>query len=334
MPVPDLRIGITLGDPAGVGPEITLKALFDTLPENITPVVIGRGGMLSRNYPELFQSLEPAGGEPVEPGRKPMPGRRGFLVDVPSDLPMPTPGHGTVYTGAESRMYIDAAIGLWKARGIDAVVTGPVSKSFIEKSGCAFTGHTEYFAAAIGEDDPFMMMYSPDYRVILATTHIPLHLVEHSISEERLVKTMETGRRALAAIDGTEPRIAVAGLDPHCGDDGAIGDFDRRVTTEAVFRARELGMLAEGPFAADTLFLPERWKGFSLAVAQYHDQGLIPFKMLAFDTGVNVTLGISMVRTSVDHGTAYDIAGKGLAKHTSMVRAIQLAADLARDRGR
>ena len=137
--------------------------------------------MLSRNYPELFRALEPVESETLAPGRKPHSGKRGFLVDVPADLPLPVPGKGTVQTGAESLLYIDAAIGLWKARGIDAVVTGPVSKSFIEKSGCAFTGHTEYFAAAIGEDDPFMMMYSADYRVILATTHIPLHEVERSI---------------------------------------------------------------------------------------------------------------------------------------------------------
>lgn len=334
MPAPDLRIGITLGDPAGVGPEITQKALFDSLPENIVPVVIGRGDVLSRNCPGLFRVLESAGRETIVPGRKPRAGMRGFLADVHTDLPLPVPGRGTVHTGAESLLYIDAAIELWKARVIDAVVTGPVSKSFIEKSGCAFTGHTEYFAAAIGEDDPFMMMYSAEYRVILATTHIPLHEVERSISVGRLVKTMETGRQALAAIDGTEPRIAITGLDPHCGDDGAIGDFDRRVTAEAVREARERGMMIEGPFAADTLFLPERWRGYSLAVAQYHDQGLIPFKMLAFDTGVNVTLGISMVRTSVDHGTAYDIAGRGIAKHTSLVQAIKLAADLARDKVR
>ncbi len=334
MPGSDLRIGITLGDPAGVGPEITAKALLGKQIEGIVPVVIARGEVLSRYHRELHDSLETIDPHEGDTRRTPGGGRRGFLADIRADFPMPEPGCGTVYTGGESRMYIDAAVEMWKTGKIDAVVTGPVNKSFVEKSGCRFTGHTEYIAEAIGEKDPFMMMFSPEYRVILATTHIPLSMVEHSLTPERLVKTIETGRLALSAIDGEDPAIAVCGLDPHCGDDGAIGEFDRRVTAEAVFKARERGAKVQGPFAADTLFLPSRWKQYRLAVAQYHDQGLIPFKLLAFERGVNVTLGISMVRTSVDHGTAYDIAGKGIAGHSSMVEALRLGARLALEKRR
>lgn len=330
MPAPDLRIGITLGDPAGVGPEIILKALKARELRAAVPVVIGRDAVLARHdsrSPELLASS----GEAALRGDLP-DGRAGFLFEVPSKHPVPEPGAGSVRTGEESLACIDAAVDLWKKGLIDAVVTAPVNKSFIEKTGRAFTGHTEYFAEAIGERDPFMMMYSSRYRVILATTHIPVSRITSSIDEDLLLRTIETGHRAVTAIDGKDAPVAIAGLDPHCGDDGAIGDFDRRVTARAVERARKSGIRIEGPFAADTLFLPGRWEKYSVVVAQYHDQGLIPFKMLAFDTGVNVTLGLSMVRTSVDHGTAYDIAGRGLAQHTSLVAAFALAARLAGER--
>ncbi len=327
MPARDLRIGITLGDPAGIGPEIILKALKARELRAAVPVVIGRADVLARCDTSSAGMLSPAG-ELALRGALPY-GKEGFLFEVGSPHPVPEPGTGSVRTGEESLACVDAAVGLWKKGLIDAVVTAPVSKSFVEKTGRAFTGHTEYLADAIGERDPFMMMYSPRYRVILTTTHLPLARVTSSIDEERIVRTIETAHRALTAIDGKKARVAVAGLDPHCGDDGAIGDFDARVTTKAVARARELGIDVEGPFAADTLFLPGRWERYSVAVAQYHDQGLIPFKALAFDTGVNVTLGLSMMRTSVDHGTAYDIAGKGIAKHSSLVEAFTLAARLA-----
>ncbi len=332
MSVPDIRLGITMGDPAGIGPEIITRTLLSEDLENTVPVVIGSARVLERYYPDALKVLlvvqSPEG---IHAGQRPA-NKPGYLFDIPSPHPLPTPGNGTVYTGAESRTYIDAAIDLWKRGLIDALVTGPVSKSFIEKSGHPFTGHTEYIAEAIGETDPFMMMFSPEYRVILATTHLPLAMVEHAINTERLLKTIMTGHDAISAIDGKNATIAITGLDPHCGDEGAIGDFDKRVTREAVFRARERGISIEGPFAADTLFLPERWKKYSLVVAQYHDQGLIPFKMLAFDSGVNVTLGISMIRTSVDHGTAYDIAGKGTAGHSSLLEALKLASRLVRNK--
>ena len=329
MSGPDIRIGITLGDPAGIGPEIISKTLLNEDPGQTIPIVIGSARVMKRYYPDALNALNVIQSA-SDIKDTPFHGKeRGYFFDTPSTHPLPTPGNGTVFTGAESRSYIDAAIELWKRGCIDALVTGPVSKSFIEKSGHPFTGHTEYIAEAIGETDPFMMMFSRDYRVILATTHLPLSLVEHSINIERLLKTIETGHRAITAIDSREAKMAITGLDPHCGDDGAIGDFDERVTREAVFKARERGIDIEGPFAADTLFLPGRWKNYSLVVAQYHDQGLIPFKMLAFESGVNVTLGISMVRTSVDHGTAYDIAGKGTAGHSSFVEAYRLASRLA-----
>ncbi len=325
-----IRAGITLGDPAGIGPEVALKAAGDLRGRGVTPLIIGRFELAVLHYRKLIRGFERIGrGDPalsaLSPGKK-------YFLDIESGLPVPTPGRGSAETGRESLSYVDEALALWRRRQIDVLVTGPVHKGFIEKSGCHFTGHTEYIARAIGERNPFMMMYSPRYRVLLVTTHIPVGEIAVSIDVEAILRTIRTGRRAVEAIDrdsGRPSRMAIAGLDPHCGDDGAIGLFDRDITAEAVRIARDEGIDVEGPYSADTLFLPDRWRGYGLVIAQYHDQGLIPFKMLAFDTGVNVTLGLSLVRTSVDHGTAFDIAGRGRARHESMRQAIALAARLA-----
>jgi 4-hydroxythreonine-4-phosphate dehydrogenase len=178
-----------------------------------------------------------------------------------------------------------------------------------------------------------MMMFSLKYRVLLATTHIPVTRVTESITLEGLLNVIRVGYRSIRSIDGNVAKIAVAGLDPHCGDDGAIGVFDRDITRRAVQRAAGEGIPVFGPFAADTLFIPDTWERYNLVIAQYHDQGLIPFKMLAFNDGVNVTLGLSMIRTSVDHGTAFDIAGKNESRFTSMTEAIKLAKRLVLSQG-
>lgn len=311
-----LRIGITTGDPAGVGPEIALRALDEYRENGVACVLIGRREVYEAHHPGALRGY-------ASDGRK-------VFHNVPAPYPIPEPGKGTVDTGAESKAYIDEAISLWRAGEIDAMVTGPVNKSLIERTGIHFTGHTEYIAEAIGEKDPLMLMFSPQFRVLLVTTHVPLERVAQSITGERILQVIMKGHEAARFFDGGEVRIAVAGLDPHCGDEGAIGTFDRDVTAGAIARAREQGIRVEGPFAADTLFMPGRWERYNLVIAQYHDQGLIPFKVLAFDRGVNATIGLSIVRTSVDHGTAFDIAGKGIAQHTSMIEAISLARRLIR----
>lgn len=323
-----LKIGITAGDPAGVGPEVALKAI-DALHDNeIVPIIIGRRSAFQKNYPGLLRDYESANDrQAAQSGKK-------YLYDVPGSSPAPVPGAGSPETGRESLACIDVALELWRSGGIDAVVTGPVSKSFIEKSGVSFSGHTEYIAAKIGGGDPFMMMFSEKYRVLLASTHVPVSDIMSHISHERLLSVMRAGYDSIRMIDVGEVRIAIAGLDPHCGDDGAIGTFDRDVTHRAVADARGRGIPIEGPFAADTLFIPGTWGRYNLVIAHYHDQGLIPFKLLAFDTGVNVTLGLPIVRTSVDHGPAFDIAGKNIASSSSMTEAIRLAKLLVKKRQR
>ncbi|MFC1670584.1 PdxA family protein, partial [Spirochaetota bacterium] len=241
---------------------------------------------------------------------------------------LPPPGKGNIQSAIESKKYIDTAVSLWKNKIIDAVVTGPVNKGFIEKSGTPFTGHTEYIADLVNSKKPYMMMFSKNYRVLLATTHIKLAQVIERIDKKRLLEVIKMGNDTIKSIDGGEVKLAITGIDPHCGDDGAIGDFDTSITGAAVNEAKKEGINIEGPFAADTLFIAHKWKKYNLVIAQYHDQGLIPFKLLAFDKGVNVTLGLPITRTSVDHGTAYDIAGKGIAGYESMLEAVKLAYQL------
>ena len=323
----DIRLGVTLGDPAGIGPEVMLGAANRIEDPSIIPIIIGRSSVVDRWYGDLAAGYERLRAEDVAAGNF----HRGakYLIDVGGSREDPVPGRGSVETGHESKAYIDAGIGLWRQGLIDALVTGPVNKGFIEKTGCGFTGHTEYIADAIGENDPKMMMFSCDYRVLLVTTHIPIAEVTAAISVERILGTIRAGWEAVSIIDERAPRIGVTGLDPHCGDDGAIGHFDSSITAEAVRLARCAGIDVEGPMAADTLFLPDRWRRYGLVIAHYHDQGLIPFKMLAFETGVNVTIGLSMVRTSPNHGTAYDIAGRRIASSGSALEAMKVARLLA-----
>jgi 4-phospho-D-threonate 3-dehydrogenase / 4-phospho-D-erythronate 3-dehydrogenase len=317
------KIGITLGDPAGVGPEVTLRALASFTKRDFIPVIVGRRAILetlhSRYLPFALENF--SGKDSCAEGAV-------YIYDITSSQPVPRCGDGTIETARESLVYIDHAVKLWQQGDIDAVVTGPVHKGLIEKSGTPFMGHTEYIAEKIGEKNPYMMMFSEKLRVLLVTTHYPIKELPALVTRESIFNTICTGHDALLRIDGKAPRIAVAGFDPHCGDSGAIGSFDMNETSAAIERARSLGIDVHGPFSADTLFLEKKWQSFDLAIAHYHDQGLIPFKILAFDKGVNVTLGLSIVRTSVDHGTAFDIAGKGIASFESMSAAIRLAVRL------
>jgi len=321
----NVRIGITLGCPAGVGGEVTLKAL-PHIENGISVVLIGRKSVLDNHYPHLMSSFdiplfnsENSSDVPVS------------FYDIESDLPVPELGNGNLDTAKESISYIDASIDLWRRGLIDAVVTAPVHKGLIEKSGLKFMGHTEYFADKINENDPVMMMYSEKLSVVLVTTHYKIADIPKLVTAEKIESTIRTANDALKKIRGKNPKIALAGLDPHCGDNGAIGTFDSEVSARVVEKLKgEIDV--SGPFSADTLFMKSKWEKFDVAIAHYHDQGLIPFKILAFDKGVNVTLGLSLVRTSVDHGTAYDIAGKDMAGYQSMVEAVDLAALLVRGR--
>ncbi|MDY6967296.1 MAG: 4-hydroxythreonine-4-phosphate dehydrogenase PdxA [Spirochaetota bacterium] len=327
----NIRIGITIGDPAGIGPEVVLNALSSTYDADITPIVIGRYDVLCQFFPDLIYDYEVI---ECNDAASYIFSDKKYICNIPLDMPLPSPGSGNINSGIESKKYIDEAIKLWELGILDAIVTGPVNKGFISKSGIKFTGHTEYIAESIQQEEPYMMMFSNDYRVILITTHIPISKIREKIDVDKIYKTITIGYQAISSIDEGNIKLAITGLDPHCGDNGAISDFDINITKKAVEMALADNINIEGPFAADTLFLPAKWKSYNLVIAQYHDQGLIPFKTLTFDSGVNVTLGLSLIRTSVDHGTAYDIAGKGIAEYSSMREAIKLAYKLVLKRSK
>jgi 4-phospho-D-threonate 3-dehydrogenase / 4-phospho-D-erythronate 3-dehydrogenase len=320
------KLGITPGDPAGIGPEVLVRSLASFNNDfPFIPVIIARRETIEREF-----SRTPLG--PLEPLphaiEKTQPGRI-YLHELTFSHPLPQHGIGSLDSARESLACIDEALTLRKNGFIDAIVTAPVHKGLIEQSGTPFMGHTEYIAEKLGEPYPYMMMFSQKYRVILVTTHYQIRELASLITDDAIYRTIRAGHDALCKADHKAPRIAVAGIDPHCGDSGAIGMSDSLITKKAIEKARDEGIDVHGPFSADTLFMPSKWEQYDLAVAHYHDQGLIPFKMLAFESGVNVTLGLSVVRTSVDHGTAFDIAGKGLAQHTSMTEALLLAARLS-----
>ncbi len=319
------KIGITLGDPAGIGPEVAINAILENN-FNCVPILIGNVDIIKYLCKDLLKEKNYI----IYNKEQQIAENHNLIIyDVPSDCPRPEPGIGNIDTAKESLLYIDTAINLWKNNEIEAIVTGPVNKGLIEKSGTHFIGHTEYFAEKmIHQENPYMLMFSEDYRVLLVTTHYPISKITEIITEEKICDTIKIGHQAIKQIDNKEPLIAVTGLDPHCGDSGAIGDFDAKVTRKAIEKCQAFGINVEEPLSADTLFIPSKWRQYDLAIAQYHDQGLIPFKMQAFESGVNVTLGLSVIRTSVDHGTAYDIAGQGKASFSSMVHAINLARQL------
>jgi 4-hydroxythreonine-4-phosphate dehydrogenase len=320
---PPPPVGITLGDPAGIGPEIVVRALA-ARPE-LDVRVYGDEGLLRRAAGTL--------------GLPPIPvARIAQVTHVPPDDVVP--GQPNATTGRAQVKYLMEATRAALSGEVAALVTAPLSKEWAGKAGFAFPGHTEYLADAAGVRDFAMMLAGPRLRVTVATTHIPLAAVPEALTVEGIASAILLTSRALADEFGVVgPRVAVAGLNPHAGEAGKFGDEEARLVEPAMALAIER-LVAEGrrdvtvtgPHVPDVVFRRAASGEFDAVVAMYHDQGLIPLKLLHFDDGVNVTLGLPFVRTSPDHGTAYDIAGTGRARPTSFLAALDLAADLARRR--
>ena len=288
-------IAITVGDPAGVGPEIALKAIRDP-----RVVVACR--------PILYGPHSPAELERFPTGQiDPASGRAAFEAVV-------------------------AATKAALAGQVDAIVTAPINKAAFAAAGLTWRGHTELLAHLCGVTDVAMMFWSERLRVVLATIHVPLRDVPKHLTIDGLTKTIDLTANALPSFGLDDPEIGVAGLNPHAGEGGLLGDEDDNVVRPAIERAVARGLRVSGPFPADTLFVRAARGEFDAVIAAYHDQGLVPVKLLAFGRAVNVTLGLPIIRTSVDHGTAFDIAGKGIADEGSLVEAIVLAARLASSR--
>ena len=286
------RIGITVGDPAGIGPEIARTAHDDPrIQELCEPVLYG---------PHTAAELAA-----FERGRV-------------------APAAGRAAYDAIVRAVEDA-----KAGRIDAIATAPINKEAFAAAGLPWPGHTELLAELTGAPRVRMMFYADSLKVVLATVHIPLSRVPAALTRARVEETIDLAAAELPRFGAGSPRLALCGLNPHAGEQGLIGTEDRDVLAPAVTACRSRGVDVRGPFPADTIFGRAMRGEFDAVIACYHDQGLIPIKLVAFGKAVNVTLGLPIIRTSVDHGTAFDIAGQGVADASSLIAAVQLAARLA-----
>lgn len=326
------RIAITIGDPNGIGPEVVLKCLGDIrLLRYVDPVIVGSSSALRVHQRHLgldeVRLVEVATAD-EDPGENavavvdPDPGRN---VDVEF-------GAIRADGGAAAMRAVEMAVRGCLDGTYDAMVTAPISKEAIALAGYKEPGHTEFIARLAG-GRPLMMMVSDRIRVALVTAHIPLRAVPAAVTDSTLrarIADLTHSLRRDFAID--RPRIAVLGLNPHAGDGGVLGDEERTVISPAIRSACADGLHAFGPFPADGFFASRAFAEYDAVLAMYHDQGLVPFKALAFETGVNFTAGLDLVRTSPDHGTAYDIAGLGRASASSIRAAMYLAIDVARRR--
>ncbi|MCK0195425.1 4-hydroxythreonine-4-phosphate dehydrogenase PdxA [Ancylobacter sp. 6x-1] len=323
-------LALTLGDPAGIGPDITLAAWqrreADCLPAFF---VSGDAGTLSRRAARLGLDI---------PVRICAPEEAAGLF--PKALPVVAtgieatagPGRPDASSGPAARVAIEHAVSLVQAGRASAVVTNPIAKSVMYEAGFSFPGHTEYLAHLCGEPAPMpvMMLWSPLLAVVPATIHIPLAEVPRRLTSELLVATTRITARDLKERFGIPaPRIVLCGVNPHAGENGTIGREDEEIVRPAVAMLRAEGIDARGPAPADTLFHPAARQGYDVVIGAYHDQVLAPIKALAFDSAVNVTLGLPFVRTSPDHGTAFDLAGTGRASPSSLIEALRLARRLA-----
>jgi 4-hydroxythreonine-4-phosphate dehydrogenase len=318
-----------MGDPAGIGPEVVLKAVAEEEVRDICrPVIIGDAQLLAHNARtldlqcgyEIVRRDEEIPAEFTDPIIFHLNNVRGHVE----------PGIESGSAGQAAAQYIEAAVELCGAGSIDAIATAPINKRALFLGGYSFPGHTEFLAHLTGTEQYAMGFVAANLRVVLISTHVPLSEAIRLVTRERFEKTIRLADHELHRWGIERPRIAVAALNPHGAEGGLFGIEEASEILPAVeaCKARD-GINVSGPFSADTVFLRASRGEFDAVVACYHDQAMIPVKCLSFGEAVNVTLGLPFIRTSVDHGTAFDIAGKGIAEHSSMVAAIKLAAELS-----
>jgi 4-hydroxythreonine-4-phosphate dehydrogenase len=322
-----LPIAITMGDPCGIGPEIIARLYADAAPLPPT-LVLGDEGLIQRairllalhltakviNTPEEFQSTSNTINVIS-------------LSRLPEDLPF---GQLDARAGKAAFDYIRTGIDLALQKRIRAVVTAPINKEALRLADIHYPGHTEILADFSGTENFAMMLMNDELRVILVTIHVSLREAIEQLTIERELMTIRLAHRVMTQLGIDQPRVAVAGLNPHAGEHGLFGSEDEEIIKPAIQQAQSEGIEVSGPWPGDTVFMHARQGRFDIVVAQYHDQGLIPVKYMGVDEGVNITVGLPFVRTSVDHGTAFDIAGTGKASHASLRVAVEQAALLAR----
>lgn len=325
-------IGITLGDPLGIGPEILIKALnTPDLYKICKPLVIGDKTIIDQAIAltgcsfKINQILTPDKGEYL-------PGVMDMISISQLDMDCSALGAPTLETGKAMETFITCGIDLALSRQIHGLVTCPITKTAMKLAGSKFHGHTELLAHRTRADHFAMMMAGDRLKVVLVTIHIPLCQVPGQLNHDTIVQTISLTHDGLKErFNIKNPRIGVAGLNPHAGEDRLFGNEEQDIIIPAIQTAQKSGMDVAGPLPPDTIFYQAVNKKFDAVVCMYHDQGLIPFKLVHFKDGVNTTLGLPIIRTSVDHGTAYDIAWKGIADPTSLVQAVKMAAFQAKN---
>jgi 4-hydroxythreonine-4-phosphate dehydrogenase len=312
------KIVITAGDPAGVGPEIICKALADMATDARRDIIVaGNIGLMERAASVTNANLCFTDGE----------ARDGAVVVAHVELPEPLPAFGKLdaAAGDAAFRFIAHSVEMAKSGEAGCIVTAPINKEALNAAGHHYDGHTGMLAALTGSKSSFMLLASERLSAVHVSTHVSLKTAIDRATPERILATIRAGNEHLKRIGYDRPRIAVAGINPHCGESGLFGSEDDDQVVPAVAMAKAEGIDVVGPISADTVYYRAYSGAFDLVVAQYHDQGHIPIKLVAFDTAVNVSLGLPIDRTSVDHGTAFDIAGTGKANHVNMKSAIAYA---------
>jgi 4-hydroxythreonine-4-phosphate dehydrogenase len=322
------RIALTSGEPAGIGPELCVALAAQQLPCEL--VCFGDRGLLEERARALSIAVSVRAYEPPARRARTAPGGGSLAVAHVPLAVASVPGRPDPANARYVLALLDRAIDGTLAGEFDALVTAPVHKGIINEAGIAFTGHTEYLQQRTGSARAVMMLTAGTLRVALATTHLPLKAVSAAITIDSLFDVAAILARELEArFDIRDPRIAVCGLNPHAGEGGHLGDEEIHVITPAVSLMRTAGIRASGPLPADSVFVPQELARFDAVLAMYHDQGLPVVKYAGFERAVNVTLGLPLIRTSPDHGTALALAGSGSADPASLVAAVQLASTLA-----
>ena len=322
-----------MGDPAGIGPEVIAKALSGRQLHKICrPLVIGSLPIMAHTIKALRLKLKVL---PVDGHNTPIPrlGTVAILDPLRSPLGRFTPGLAAAETGAASVHFVEKAVELAQLGCLDAIVTAPINKEAINMAGCRYPGHTELLADLTQAKESGMMIVGGPLRIMFVTTHVAIKDLPSLLTQAKIEKAIRLAQMALTTLFGIKrPKIGVAALNPHAGEHGLFGDEEARVIFPAARAAQTQGILASDPLPADTLFGKAAKGQYDGIVALYHDQGLIPLKLVAFGTCVNLTVGLPIIRTSVDHGTAFDIVGTGVADPGSLIEAVILAARIAQRR--
>jgi 4-hydroxythreonine-4-phosphate dehydrogenase len=323
-----------MGDPAGIGPEVVLRAVAEEEIRRVCiPVIIGDAQLLAHTARtldlqsgyEIIRLGEPIPEHLSEPIIFHLDNINGFIE----------PGVESGAAGKAAGGYIEAAVELCAAGSVDAIATAPINKRSLFLGGYSFPGHTEFLAHLTGSEEYAMAFVAANLRIVLISTHVPLAEAIRLVKRDRIVRTINLANRELKRWGIARPRLAVAALNPHGAEGGLFGMEESAEIVPAIEASSSSGedIDVQGPFSADTIFLRASRGEFDAVIACYHDQAMIPVKCLSFGEAVNVTLGLPFIRTSVDHGTAFDIAGKGVAEHSSMIAAIKLAAELSSSAG-